>query len=188
MVIYTNHVSSAEDFSLKELAYFILGLPSIAAVITVKAEYIKLLEQDCRYMKLENFMFLKNNVLVKLFTAKEIISNFYASKMTYYPYREYSTLPIYKEFASKYKNECIALRYITTNSTMRGLYNYYKSKGWLNTYDISHFKVSEEEEKALQYWETMNSSKSDIVQALAYKKYGRLQRIGLTPTVALKLL
>lgn len=187
LVIYTNHVSSGEDSALKELAYF-LGLPSVAAIITVKAEYTKLLEQDCRYMKLENFMFLKNNVLVKLFTANEIINNFNASKITYYPHREYSILPIYKEFASKYKNECIALRYIVTNSTMRDLYKYYKSKGWLNTYDISRFKVSEEEEKALQYWETISSIKAEIVQALAYKKYGRLQRIGLTPTTALKLL
>lgn len=182
LVIYTSHLPSGEDHSLKHLAYIVSGLPSIAAVITVKSEYIKLLEQDSRYMKLENFMYLKNNVFVKLFTAKEILDNFYTSQFNY------GTLPIYKDFSSKYKNECIALRFTVVNSTMQDLHNYYKEKGWLNTYDISYFKISEEEAKALQYWETIISYRNSIIQALTYKKYGRLQRIGLTPTTALKLL
>ena len=187
LVIYTNHMPNGEDSSLKQLAHFVKGLPSVAAIITVKAEYLKLLEQDCRFMKLENFMFLKNNILVKLFTAKEILDNFSKNQALYHPATSMSVLPLFTDFHTKYKKECSVLRYISMNSTMYDLFKYYKSKGWLREYDVSYYQISEEEGKALQYWERVSARKVEIVQALAYKKHGRLQRIGLTPTKALKL-
>lgn len=188
LVIYTNHIAGGEDSSLRQLSHFIKPLPSIAAIITVKAEYIKLLEQDCRFMKLENFMFLKNNVLGKLFTAKEILNNFHKRQAIYHPGTSVSALPLFSDFIAKYRNEHSALRYTSVNSTMHDLYNYYKDKGWLRNADISYYQISEEEGQALQYWEKLSMSKVEIVQAIAFKKHGRLQRIGLTPVKALKLI
>jgi hypothetical protein len=153
----------------------------------VKAEYTKLLEQNCRFITLENFMFLKNNVLVKIFTAKEVLKNFSENQLKYHSHTSLGALPIFRAFADRYANEVRVLRYVNSNSTMQDLYNYYKSKGWLRDYDISYYKISEKEGQALQYWEQVNERKNELVQALAFKKYGRLQRIGLTPTVALKI-
>jgi hypothetical protein len=188
LVIYTKHIAVGEGSSLMELSHFIKPLPGIAAIITVKAEYINLLEQDCRFMKLENFMFLKNNVLVKLFTAKEILDNFYKRQAIYHPGTSIIALPLFSDFIAKYRNEHSALRYTRENSTMHDLYNYYKDKGWLRTADISYYQISEEEGQALQYWEKLSMSKVEIVQAIAFKKHGRLQRIGLTPVKSLKLI
>lgn len=188
LVIYTKHTAGGEDTSLREIANFVKGLPSIAAVITVKAEYTKLLEQNCRFITLENFMFLKNNVLVKLFTAKEILRNFSESQLKYHSHTSLGALPIFNAFADKYRSEISNIRYANScNSTVRDLYNYYKSKKWLRDWDISYYKISEKEGQALQYWEQVNERKDELVQALAFKKYGRLQKIGLTPTVALKI-
>ena len=188
LVIYSAHVASSDDFHLRDLGGYLLQLSSIAAVITIKSEYIKLLEQDRRFQKIENFLYIKNKSLSKLATAQKIYSKFHSVQLTGFSHISLGTMPIYIEFAKKYEAELTCIRYATTNSTIADIVHYYEEKGWLNSYDLSYFSLSEEDIKALHGWNNLISRKSELVQAIAFRKYGRLPKIGLSPVKAPKLI
>lgn len=188
LVIYSAHVANSEDKPLRDLGGYLLQLHSIAAVITIKSEYIKLLEQDRRFLKLENFLYIKNKSLSKLATAQKILRKFHSVQLTGFSHISLGAIPIYMEFTKKYEAEITCIRYANTNSTIADIMQYYEEKGWLNPYDLSYFSLSEKDVEALHGWNDLISRKSELIQALAFRKYGRLPKIGLSPVKAPKLI
>ena len=96
-------------------------------------------------------------------------------------------MPIYREFAKKYKEQIECLNNWGYSETKTSIFRYYESKGWVNQCDIAYFSLTEKEAKSYKGWMDLEEHRYDIVRQIAYKKYGRLPRIGLTPSIAPKL-
>lgn len=183
LVIYSTHTQDVS--TLKHISDLVYCTSGLARVITVKSEYIKLLEGNKRFMTVENFMFLRNSILSKIVTALIIKRNFYEISSKYN-----ITLigtPIYREFAKKYKEQIECLTRWSSSETKISIFRDYESKGWVNQCDIAYFSLTEKEAKSYKGWIDLEKHGYDIVRQIAYKKYGRLPRIGLTPSMALKL-
>lgn len=183
LVIYSVHTQC--DSALKQISDLVCYTSSLACVITVKSEYIKLLEGNKRFMTVENFMFLRNSILSKIVTASIIKRNFYEISLKYSI--SLIEMPIYREFAEKYKEQIQCLDYWSHNETKTSIFRYYENKGWINQCDIAYFSLTEKEAKSYKGWRDLEEHRYDIVRQIAYKKYGRLPRIGLTPSMAPKL-
>lgn len=183
LVIYSNHTQ--DDSTLKHISDLVSHTSGLARVITVKSEYIKLLEGNKRFMTVENFMFLRNSMLSKIVTARVIKRNFYEVSEKYNI--SLIEMPIYREFAKKYKEQIECLNYWGYSETKTSIFRYYESKGWVNQCDIAYFSLTEKEAKSYKGWMDLEKHRYDIVRRIAYKKYGRLPRIGLTPSIAPKL-
>lgn len=183
LVIYSTHTQ--DDSTLKHISDLVSHTSGLARVITVKSEYIKLLEGNKRFMTVENFMFLRNSMLSKIVTALVIKRNFYEISEKYNI--SFIEMPIYREFAKKYKEQIECLNHWGYSETKTSIFRYYESKGWVNQCDIAYFSLTEKEAKSYKGWMDLEEHKYDIVRQIAYKKYGRLPRIGLTPSIAPKL-
>ena len=183
LVIYSTHTQ--DDYTLKQLSDLVSYTSGLACVITVKSEYIKLLEGNKRFMTVENFMFLRNSMLSKIVTALAIKRNFYeiSSKYNISP----TEMPIYREFVKKYKEQIQCLDYWSHSETRASIFRYYENKGWVNQCDIAYFSLTEKEAKSYKGWKDLEEHRYDIVRQIAYKKYGRLPRIGLIQSMAPKL-
>ena len=184
LVIYSTHTQDGS--TLKHISDLVYCTSGLARVITVKSEYIKLLEGKKRFMTVENFMFLRNSILSKIVTALIIKRNFYEISSKYN-----ITLigtPIYMEFTKKYKEQIECLTRWNSSETRTSIFRYYESKGWVNQCDIAYFSLTEKEAKSYKGWMDLEEHRYDIVRQIAYKKYGRLPRVGLTPSMALKLI
>lgn len=177
LIVYSSHTQ--DDQTLKELACLFGSYDSIGGVITLKAEYLPLLANNRRFITIESFLFLRNKVLSKLVTAK-IISEKYGIINTYFP--------IVKEFLKKYRNEqrCLSYGY-SNNNTFKSIADYYIKKGWVNQYDIQYFSLSKEEMQAASVWNRMKERRADIIQMLAFQKFGKMPKIGLLPVKIPKL-
>lgn len=183
LVIYSTHTQ--DDSTLKHISDLVSHTSGLARVITVKSEYTKLLEGNKRFMTVENFMFLRNSMLSKIVTALVIKRNFYEISSKYNI--SFIEMPIYREFAKKYKEQIECLNNWGYSETKTSIFGYYKSKGWVNQCDIAYFSLTEKEAKSYKGWMDLAEHRYDIVRQIAYKKYGRLPRIGLTPSMAPKL-
>lgn len=183
LVIYSNHTQ--DDSTLKHISDLVSHTSGLARVITVKSEYTKLLEGNKRFMTVENFMFLRNSMLSKIVTARVIKRNFYEVSEKYNI--SLIEMPIYREFAKKYKEQIECLNYWGYSETKTSIFRYYESKNWVNQCDIAYFSLTEKEAKSYKGWMDLEEHRYDIVRRIAYKKYGRLPRIGLTPSIAPKL-
>ena len=183
LVVYSTHTQ--DDSTLKHISDLVFHTSGLARVITVKSEYIKLLERNKRFMTVENFMFLRNSMLSKIVTALVIKRNFYEISEKYNI--SLIEMPIYREFAKKYKEQIECLNNWSYSETKTSIFRYYESKGWVNQCDIAYFSLTEKEAKSYKGWMDLEAHKYDIVRQIAYKKYGRLPRIGLTPSIAPKL-
>lgn len=184
LIVYSSHTQ--DDQTLKELASLTYYCDGIGGIITLKAEYLPLLADNRRFITIESFLFLRNKVLSKLVTANIIWRKF--AKM----FRKYETVrigfPIWKEFLKKYENEKKCLDYSNLSSdTFKSISDYYIKKGWVNQYDIQYFSLSKEEMQAASVWDRMKEWRSDIVQMLAFQKFGRIPKIGLVPVKIPKL-
>ena len=182
LVVYSTHTQ--DDSTLKHISDLVYT-SSLARVITVKSEYIKLLEGNRRFMTVENFMFLRNSMLSKIVTALVIKRNFYEVSSKYNI--SFTEMPIYREFAKKYEKQIQCLGYWSPSETKTSIFRYYESNGWVNQCDIAYFSLTEKEAKSYKGWMDLEEHRYDIVKQIAYKKYGRLPRIGLTPGMAPKL-
>lgn len=183
LVVYSTHTQ--DDYTLKRISELVSCTSGLACVITVKSEYIKLLEGNKRFMTVENFMFLRNSILSKIVTARVIKRNFYEISSKYNI--SLIGMPIYREFVKKYKTQVQCLDYWSHSETKTSIFRYYESKGWVNQCDIAYFSLTEEEAKSYKGWKDLEEHRYDIVRQIAYKKYGRLPRIGLIPSMAHKL-
>lgn len=183
LVIYSTHTQ--DDSTLKHISDLVSYTSGLARVITVKSEYIKLLERKKRFMTMENFMFLRNSTLSKIVTALIIKRNFYEISSKYNIIL--TDTPIYREFAKKYREQIECLLHWSSGETKTSIFRYYESKGWVNQCDIAYFSLTEKEAKSYKGWQDLEEHRYDIVRQIAYKKYGRLPRVGLTPSMALKL-
>ena len=183
LVIYSTHTQ--DDSTLKHISDLVSHTSGLARVITVKSEYTKLLEGNKRFMTVENFMFLRNSMLSKIVTARVIRRNFYEISSKYNI--SFIEMPIYREFAKKYKEQIECLNHWGYNETKTSIFRYYESKGWVNQCDIAYFSLTEKEAKSYKGWMDLEEYRYDIVRQIAYKRYGRLPRIGLTPSIAPKL-
>lgn len=182
LVVYSTHTQ--DDSTLKHISDLVYT-SSLARVITVKSEYIKLLEGNKRFMTVENFMFLRNSMLSKIVTALVIKRNFYEVSSKYNI--SLTEIPIYREFTKKYEKQIQCLGYWSPSETKTSIFRYYESNGWVNQCDIAYFSLTEKEAKSYKGWMGLEEHRYDIVRQIAYKKYGRLPRIGLTPSVVPKL-
>lgn len=183
LVIYSTHTQ--DDSTLKHISDLVSCASGLARVITVKSEYIKLLERKKRFMTMENFMFLRNSTLSKIVTALIIKRNFYEISSKYNIIL--TDTPIYREFAKKYREQIECLIRWSSGETKTSIFRYYESKGWVNQCDIAYFSLTEKEAKSYKGWMDLEEHRYDIVRQIAYKKYGRLPRVGLTPSMAPKL-
>lgn len=183
LVIYSTN--TRDDGTLTQLSNLASCTPGLARVITVKSEHIKLLEGSKRFMTVENFMFLRNSILSKLVTATVIRRNFYEISSKYNT--SLTGTPIYKEFVKKYREQLTCIDCWDHSETRDSIFRYYEDKGWVNQCDIAYFSLTEREAESCKGWEDLEEHKYDIIRQIAYKKYGRLPRIGLTPNVAPKL-
>lgn len=182
LVVYSAHTQ--DDDTLKQISGLVSYTSGLASVITVKSEYIKLLEGNKRFMTVENFMFLRNSMLSKIVTALIIKRNFYEVSSKYGI--SLTEMPIYRGFVKKYKKQIQCLDYWSHSETRASIFRYYKNKGWVNQCDIAYFSLTEKEAKSYKGWKDLEEHRYDIVRQIAYKKYGRLPRIGLTPSIAHK--
>lgn len=183
LVVYSTHTQ--DDSTLEHISDLVSHTSGLARVITVKSEYTKLLEGNKRFMTVENFMFLRNSMLSKIVTARVIKRNFYEISSKYNI--SFIEMPIYREFAKKYKEQIECLNHWGYSETKTSIFRYYESKGWVNQCDIAYFSLTEKEAKSYKGWMDLEEHRYDIVRQIAYKKYGRLPRIGLTPSIAPKL-
>ena len=183
LVVYSTHTQ--DDYTLKQIADLVPCTSGLACVITVKSEYIKLLEGNRRFMTVENFMFLRNSILSKIVTALIIKRNFYEVSSKYGI--NLTEMPIYREFVKKYKEQIQCLGYWSSSETKTSIFRYYESRNWVNQCDIAYFSLTEKEAESYKGWKDLEEHKYDIVRQIAYKKYGRLPKIGLTPSIAPKL-
>lgn len=183
LVVYSTHTK--DDSTLKHISDLVPYTSGLAHVITVKSEYIKLLEGNKRFMTVENFMFLRNSILSKIVTTLVIKRNFYEVSSKYNI--SLIKMPIYREFVKKYKEQIQCLDCLGHSETRTSIFRYYESKDWVNQCDIAYFSLTEKEAKSYKGWKDLENHKYDIVRQIAYKKYGRLPRIGLTPSMAPKL-
>lgn len=181
LVVYSTHTQ--DDYTLKQITNLVPYTSGLACVITVKSEYIKLFEGNKRFMTVENFMFLRNSILSKIVTALVIKRNFYEISSKYNI--SFAEMPIYREFAKKYKQQIKCLDYWSYSETKTSICKYYEDKGWVNQCDIAYFSLTENEAESYKGWEDLEKHKYDIVRRIAYKKYGRLPKIGLTPSIVL---
>ena len=175
-VLYTAH--TREDDTLKDLAALLTYYEDYNAVITIKSEHLHLLENNRRFIKVDDFMFLRNNVLSKLITCYVISKNF----------EGLNRVPLVREFNSVYKKQIYTLQYGKKGDTFLNLVSYYKEKKWLNYADIKYFSLSNYELEALDKWQQLHEERNNIIQMLTYHKYGRLQKIGLVPVKAPKII
>jgi hypothetical protein len=183
LVVYSTHTQ--DDYTLKQISDLVPCTSGLACVITVKSEYIKLLEGNKRFMTVENFMFLRNSILSKIVTALIIRRNFYEVSSKYDI--NLTEMPIYREFVKKYKEQIQCLGYWSSSETKTSIFRYYESRNWVNQCDIAYFSLTEKEAESYKGWKDLEEHKYDIVRQIAYKKYGRLPKIGLTPSIAPKL-
>jgi hypothetical protein len=183
LVVYSTHTQ--DDYTLKQISDLVPCTSGLACVITVKSEYIKLLEGNKRFMTVENFMFLRNSILSKIVTALIIRRNFYEISSKYDI--NLTEMPIYREFVKKYKEQIQCLGYWSSSETKTSIFRYYESRNWVNQCDIAYFSLTEKEAESYKGWKDLEEHKYDIVRQIAYKKYGRLPKIGLTPSIAPKL-
>lgn len=189
IVIYTSHTIGADDRerTLKDLAELVSATNSVAAVITVRKDFIKLLSDNKRYVSIENFIFMKNKILSKFVTSCIIEDNFFKAFRGIKDYSmDASSLPLYLEYLTKYKTEHKMQIYSHRGGTVTDIISLYKDKGWINKADINYFTISKEELSAYKDWRNMLNNKHDIIMRLALKKYGVLPKIGLTPKIPIK--
>lgn len=183
LVVYSTHTK--DDSTLKHISDLVPYISGLASVITVKSEYIKLLEGNKRFMTVKNFMFLRNSILSKIVTTLVIKRNFYEISSKYNI--SLIEMPIYREFVKKYKEQIQCLNCCGYSETRTSIFKYYESKDWVNQCDIAYFSLTEKEAKSYKGWKNLEEHRYDIVKQIAYKKYGRLPRIGLTSSIAPKL-
>ena len=178
-VLYTANVK--EDNDLRKFAQIFRQLPTIAGLITVKKESLASYENNKRFVKLEDFLYLGNPIMSKLVTAYIIKKNFEELvKNSGNPLIGIHTLPIYKEFNTKYHGEIHALNYNFDNRPFEIHVDYYKSKGWYNKSDVAYFTLNNDEKESLQEWYKLQSKKRLIIARMAMKKHGSIPKIGLT--------
>lgn len=179
LVLYTTHTK--EDDDIKKLADLLYSYKEVAGVITLKSEYIPLVSHNRRFMRVEDVMFTRNNLIGKIATYWIIKNNLLKTSDTILD------IPLKKELSKKYHNQEFAVRYVYNNNLLDRLTEYYKEKGWLNEYDIKYFSLSLEEIEAYKYWKYLESRKYDLIQMAAYRKLGRMTKIGLVPVAAPKI-
>lgn len=186
LIVYSSHIQ--DDQTLKELARLTYYYDGVGNVITLKVEHLPLLVNNRRFITVESFLFLRNKVLSKLVTAK-IIQDKFVKMFRKYETRQHIYFPIWKEFLRKYEKERECLDYSLSGSsnTLGSIVDYYTKKGWVNQYDIQYFNLSEEEMQAASVWDRMQEWRSDIIQMLAFQKFGRMPKIGLVPVKIPKL-
>ena len=186
IIIYTSHTTTSDDRerTLKELAELCGSTPSVAAVITVRKDFIKLIDGSKRYISIENFIFMRNKILSKFVTSYIIENNFLKTFGNLYEYS--SAFPLWKEYLAKYKVEHNMQQYSRHTNTVTDIINLYKDKGWINKADINYFALSEEEITAFKDWKDMQNHREDIIKRLALKKHGVLPKIGLIPRIPAK--
>lgn len=173
IVVYT--YNTKEDDMLRNLSMITASISCIQALITVKKEEAVFLEGNKKFVKLEDFM--KRNILKKLATAYIIYTNMTEQglNLNYYYYDGF--VPLVQEFRDKYK-DCLQV-VANTTSWFRGLVKDFQSKGLVNTQDIEYFKLTEDELKAYNFWNSANKHCKEYTQRFVYKKMGKHPRIGL---------
>lgn len=174
LVLYTSHTK--DDSNLRKLSDLLARNKSIAAIITVKKEAVKLLEGNKRFMTVENFLIARNKILSKYVTCVIIRKKFVdiSSKVN-----NFKSLPIWRQFYKKYQTELNMIDFAGYSSMSEEILKYYESRGWVNQADIDEYSLDAEEVEALTYWQNLETYKYKIVKFMAYKKYGKKAKIGL---------
>ena len=179
LMVYSTH--TRDDAHLKALAAIINYLPGVSSLITIKAEHLKLIENNKRFVSAENFTFLKNSALSKLVTAHLIEEKL--KRICLKCNVGMSELPITREFEHKYHDYRRCLNQSLGSSfrnTLLDIVKYYENRGWVNRADIAYFSLTDSEIDGFLYWKSLDHRKNDIIKRMAMEKYGRLQKVGLT--------
>lgn len=178
VIIYTNNTK--EDQTIRSLASLLQFDEFVSGVITVKAEYLDMFKSNRRFIRVDDFLYLKNNYMLKLVTAYIIYNNFKKQ------FRKYNIsglyIPLYQAFIKKYRNQykCVDHMYYGYDKFLEGIVQYYQDKGWINQYEIDCYSLSDTEWSSLIGWRDMIENKEHIIKKLALKKFGVLPNIGLS--------
>lgn len=174
IVVYA--YNTREDDMLRNLSTITTNISCIQALITVKKEEAVFLEGNKKFVKLEDFM--KRSILKKLATAYIIYTNMIGQglNLNYY-YDNDGFIPLVQEFKNKYKG-CLTV-VANASSWFKGLVKDFESKGLVNTQDIEYFKLTEDELKAYNFWNSAKKHCKEYTQRFVYKKMGKHPRIGL---------
>ena len=186
LIVYTAHLGPDDTNSeLRELSSLLYYTDSVAAVITIKKDYMKLIESNKRYVTVENFLYMKNKILSKFVTSCIIAENFSSVFETFpiYKYNIPNNIPITQEYLKKYSREH-KMREARHSTTSQNIIKYYKDRDWVNKTDIEYFKLTDKEVSALNEWRVLQEHRYEIVRMVAFKKFGRMPKIGLTPIIA----
>ena len=136
-------------------------------VITVKAEYIPLLETEEKCTALSSLTFKKNNLIAKCVTYNMIKDNL----------RHYESGPLYREFYRKYHkyNELGGIYY----NIVKNLFDVYKANGWYNKCDVEYFKYTDAEKDSIRFKDKLSDNIDNIINAIVFMKYGKNNRVGI---------
>lgn len=177
LIVYSSH--TREDELLRGVAGALTTVSGFGGLITVKAEHLSLFQNNRRFIPLDNFLYLENKMLRKYVTGFIIEKNF-RDLMEAYEVNLCST-PIYREFRHKYPDPNRYGVWCENAKEMRdSICKYYEERGWVNTWDVNAFSLTEKDVKGYKGWKELTSRRDCIVKMCAVKKYGVAPKIGLS--------
>ncbi len=137
------------------------------AVLTMKKSEIELLKNRKKFVHINDFLYLRNNFLEKLVTARIILKHF----------EQIGSFQLlrcrkYPEFRNKYYRQLSSMP-ADDNETFKDIVEYYTERGWYNKADVAYFKIGDDDIKILREMSLMDRSRNEVLDALYYKLYGR---------------
>lgn len=173
LYVYCQNVK--DGTKLIDLANLLTWLDDVE-VITLKKEDFPCLENNRRFVLLDDFLDIPNNVLKKITTVSIILKHFDSvSKECDISLYD---LPIVKEFNKKYKKYVSACR-SCYNNLYETIVKKYENNGWYNKVDVNYFKINEFDVTALKTIQNMLLHKNEIVKCMAFFMFGKKDKIGL---------
>jgi hypothetical protein len=133
---------------------------------TIGAKDVKLIENNKRWISVEDFLSKPNKIIVKIVTANKLArENKSPGISPYYGYIDHS----------------MARKFILRDSFLNAydskipdsMYNYYIEKGWVNDSCIKEYTITPEEVEYLKVVDELSRKQQDIIKALAIKKLSK---------------
>lgn len=168
VIFYTTNTT--DDADLKSLCSILHVRNLTIGIITVKAALLPLLENNSKCVNIANITLHKNNLISKIATYWKIKHNFSINNECY-------CSNLISEFRQKYADYEYGRLY-PHGKFAEELLNLYIDNGWVNTADIKYFTVTDAEKKLLKYVSKLRENMSEIIDTLAYTKFGKNERMG----------
>ena len=150
-------------------------------VITLKNQFIPSIKDREKFVSITDFLYLRNNFWSKMLTADIIDDKFEKLTDNKGPGFKITMVntPLWREFQHKYYKQLRCLYSLHKLPIYNDIMLLYKTKGWLNDYDISYFKFEDEDVEIINNRTQLGSVKEQVCDALVYSKYGKRPKLGV---------